>query len=251
MTFDQLITQALQDAGVMAVPGQTPPAEYTTQGQFGLNAIFDAWCGQTAFCWSQIIQTFQMTLPYPSVGYYTLGPSGADFTGVRPSGSGFGNGINNASIILENQSPQFPLGLYLMDSDQYAVVSPGLTGMNIPWGLYNDGSFPNTRLYLVGFPTQANYLQLFSNVQIAQVTNLAATFSMAPGYQLAVQKTLAEQLCVTFGKPISKDLAKQGREARGVIESNNAKTPLLSSDAAGLNPNYKGSGYLYQNRSFN
>ncbi len=251
MTFTELITQSLQDSRVMLVPGQTAPAEYITQGQVSLNGIFDQWTGNGTFCWSTEIQEFVLTQPYPSVGYYTLGPTG-DFVGNRPSGGGPGKGITNAGIRLAGQPNAQPLGLFLFDDDQWSIVNSSIQ-CSVPWGLYNDGGFydeGNCRLYFYAYPSEANTLQLFSNNQISQVTNLASTFRMAPGYQLAVRYTLAEDLCIAFGKPAGRDLERKARAARTVLAINNARVPLVQNETAGLNPNYKGYGYNYQNRSF-
>jgi len=230
-TAQDIIVDAFLEADVLDQPGQTPGPAFLTYGLSRLNRIVAQFSTRRAFVWT--IGSARYTLS-PSQTSYTIGPTG-NFVAPRPVGIGPGNGIKNANIILTSVSPEVSIPLYIFNDTEWANIRVKDIPTSIPTGIYNDGANPNSRLYLWGYPTQDNDLQLWTPTQITQFASLGTTFEMPSGYQEAVTTTLAESLCSAYKKGVvAPSLAEAARRARAAVASLNSASPNISNDAAGL-----------------
>lgn len=246
-TAQDIIVDAYLECGEMDQAGQTPPPTQLTYGLNRLNRIVGQLSTRRLFIWE--IGSARYTLS-PSQTSYTIGPSGADFTAPRPLGPAPGNGIKNANIILTGTNPEASLPLYIMNDDEWANLSVKEIPTSVPTAIYNDGAFPNSRLYLLGYPTQANDLELFTPTQISTFAALGTTFTMPPGYQEAITTLLAEALCSAMHKGVVPPaLADSARRARVAVMSLNSASPNLSNDAGTLGSKRLGGFFNWNNGS--
>jgi hypothetical protein len=99
----------------------------------------------------------------------------------------------------------------------------------VPTDLYNDGAYPNSRLYLWGYPSVANDLELFTWQQLSSFPSQAATVSLPPGYAQAVVYNLAVCLNDQFGTPIRPNVLATARRTSAWVKANNAPSPAIPS----------------------
>lgn len=240
-TAQDVITDAFLEGDILDQPGQTPGPAFLTYGINRLNRIVGTLSTRRLFIWT--IESNRYTLS-PSQTSYTIGPSGADFTAARPLGPGPGNGIKNANIILVADNPEVSLPLYILNDDEWANLRVKAIPTTVPTAIYNDGSNPKSTLFLWGYPTQANELELWTRKQISSFAALGTAFEMPPGYQEAITTILAEAMRSAFkhDNP-SPSLAEAARRARVAIGSLNSASPNLSNDAGALG-SQRGGGYF-------
>jgi hypothetical protein len=167
---------------------------------------------------------------------YQIGPTAADFVATRPQR------INNANIILPTTIPT-RYALELIDDDQWAAIKQQLVPSNIPQKLYNDGSFPNSNLYLWGQPSAGLQLELYTWQLLSGYVALTDIVAFPPGYEEAVLYNLAVRLAPMFGSaalaqlPAIETLASN---AKARIQTMNCESPLMSADPAATS----GNGFL-------
>jgi hypothetical protein len=241
-TAQDVIVDAFIEGDILDQPGQVPGPNFLTYGLNRLNRLVAQFSTRGLMVWT--IESNRYTLT-PSQTSYTIGPSGADFTADRPLGPMPGGGIVNANIILTSVSPEVAIPLYIMNDDEWASVRVKDIPTSIPTAIYNDGSFPNSRLYLWGYPNQANDLQLWTRHQISEFASLGTTFSMPPGYQEAITTSLAEAMCSAYKKGVvPPSLAMAARKARAAVMSLNSASPNISNDAAGIGTSNQGGAFF-------
>jgi hypothetical protein len=229
-TAGEVIQNALIELGVH----QANETMSATDAQFGLgklNRLLSQWSTRSVNIWTILSQRFTLS---PSQVSYTIGPTGADFTAARPLGPGPGKGIRNANIVLTSVTPEVHCPLAIWDADQWANIRVNEIPTSLPIGLYNDGAYLNSTLYLWGYPTEANDLELFTYQQLTEFASISGTFEFPPGYEEALTLSLAESLGPPYGAAISEDLRTNARRARAAIQSINTAPPLLQTDDGGL-----------------
>lgn len=242
-TATAIITDALSELGQITV-GVIPNPDKLAFGLRSLNRLienqFNLLRGMLFTIRRDAYVLFQ-PVPSPTalgdVAHYQIGPTvdpTKGFVAPRPLGTGPGNGIKNANIILTDGSPPTRVPLYLLDDDQWADIRLQQIQTTIPVGLYNDGAFPNSNLYLWGQPTQNNLLELFTRQQIDTFGNLADEIDYPPGYDEALVCTLAEHMAGPMRIAMPPDLPRRARVARANLVSTNTVPPLLSNDAANI-----------------
>lgn len=223
MTVLDLITQAMKAIGVIS-SSETPSADEASDGLFVLNGMLDSWNTERLSIYTINAAVYDLV---PQQLKYTIGPVGADFTAPRPVR------IQNANIILNDNVPPVRVPITLLDDDQWSAISLQLVPSTIPQKLYNDGSFPNSNLYLWGQPSSGLQLELYTWSQITGFTDYTDDFTLPPGYQEAVLYNLAVRLALTFGSAAVSSLSvisPLAQAAKARIQSLNCVTPVMSAD---------------------
>lgn len=234
-TFDDLITNAFFEAGIMDQPGQTPPPNFMTDGRQRLKRLISQYSSKQPWLYAIKEDTFPLTALAPGVYHYTIGPTG-NFVTTRPLGPLPGGGIVEANIILTDTTPAVSLPLYILSDREWQTEQLKEIPTSIPWAIYNDRGFPNSKLYLRGYPDDGNSLQIYQTQQIGTFTTGAETFSMPPIYEQAITLTLGELLRPGYKVPIPNPdpLAEAARKARVDLTAIQSNPPLQVNDAAGL-----------------
>jgi hypothetical protein len=243
VTVAEVSSRALRLCGQMGGPGRSMSSEEATECANFLNQTLDGWSAAQGMVYTQTIARHTLIVDQQS---YTIGPSGADFTAARPVE------IYNANIILTSADPEVRIPLAILDDDQYADMQVLDYGTNVPTYLYyNKNAMGSTlgTLTLIGYPTQANDLELFT--QTVFNNNLATSDSviLPEGYIDAVCWTLAERIYPLYhkkGNNLLPFLSDQARKARANVVALNSKSPRQGSDApSGWNNGNRGPFYSY------
>ena len=221
-TYADLVTESLAEIGVYA-QGEVPSAEDMTFSISKLNSIIDGWNAKRRTIYSKDFTTYVLI---PNHQPHTIGPTGDFVVASRPIK------ILNASIVLPG-TPPFNSPLMIRDADWWAAnLVQGLTS-GLPTDLYYNPAFANGQLNLWPISTVANGIQLETLFVLTQVTQ-GTTVNLPPGYKDALTYVLAANLCPSFGKAISGELAVLTREAVATIVVPNLASPRISTWDSGM-----------------
>lgn len=228
ITVPAVVTNALRLCGQSQAPGRGITSEQQTEVTTFLNQMLNGWNAMRNAMYTVGINRY--TLDPPQL-YYTIGPSGADFTAPRPIR------ILNANLILTGQTPEVRVSLVILNDDQWAEISVKDIPTTVPVALYNDGASPNSKLYLWGYPTQNNDLELFTPSGLSDDLTDSDTLELPEGYARAITYNLAMEIAPLYWQKTDKLLAqvqKLARESRAAIKSMNSEAPLIMNDSAFL-----------------
>lgn len=224
MDASGLINAAAKAIGYLG-PGRSLSNSEATDALLVLNGMIDSWRSQSLFVYTVSSATYVLT---PSQYYYTIGPSGADFTADRPTR------IVSANIVLTSSTPNVHVPLQILDDQEWASLRVREIPTTLPTKLYNDGAYPNSSLYLWGYPSAANSLELWTWKQLAVISSLATTVALPPGYQDALMYSLAERLAIQWGRPIPQSVEVLAGKARAFIKAANSQAPKLVTLDSGM-----------------
>lgn len=218
-------------------------SEEATECANFINQTLDGWSAAQGMVYTQTIARFTLV---PNQRSFTIGPSGADFTAPRPVE------IYNANIILTSADPEVRIPLAILDDDQFADLQVLDYGTNIPTYLYyNKAAMGSTlgTLTLVGYPTQDNDLELFTQTPFNNALSTGDSIILPEGYIDAVVWTTAERMYPLYykkGNNLLSFISEQARKARANVVSLNAKSPRQGSDApSGWNNGNRGPYYSF------
>jgi hypothetical protein len=215
----ELLYPALRLAGILGAPGRTASTSELADAFDALNRMLGSWSVQDELIYSIQVDRYNLS---PSKTSYTIGPTGADFIAPRPIR------ITQATLVLLGPS-ELHLPLTLLTDAQWAYKRLREIPTSVPTELYDDYDFPNSRLYLWGYPTVANDLELFTWQTLSSFPSQAAAVSLPPGYANAIVYNLAVQLNDQFGTPIRPNVLTTARRTSAWLKGNNATSPAIPS----------------------
>jgi len=212
------ISRAMRNIGALDT-GEVPSADEAADFLVTLNGMIDAWRADRLFAFSIVIEEFPLIAGQQ---VYTMGPGG-NFNTARPVK------IDRVSIVwLSN--PQQPLELpipYLTDRDWQNVPVKNIQ-TSLPTMVYDDGNFPLRNLSYWGIPSQLVNTRIYSWQQLLAFPDLQTDITMPPGYQEAVQYSLAERLIGeipgNYSQVMTTTTAELGANARALVKTMNAPT---------------------------
>ncbi len=228
MTLEEVLIQAYVKNGILA-DGEPLSAELGATGLTDANILLEDFAITSVLIYTTDILTFPLTALTLPTYWYTIGPTGADFTAARPTE------IKRANLLLTGSTPYIRIPIEIVNDLQWSDVStPNLASAPYPTKLYNDGGFPNSKLYLWPFVnTAGNSLELFVPNQIAQFAAITDTFSFPPGFLGAFMYTLSERLC-EGKREIPASLIRSAAKARNAYGRINRISPKMSTTDAGV-----------------
>lgn len=229
MTAKDLVIEALIELGVPNAAG-VPNGEDVDLGLTWLNGILDTWNAKREGVYADVLTTYPLT---PSLQPHTIGPTGTFVVTQRPEE------IQGANYIVNSQ--RTPIGILTIDQWR-RIASYALTGSYQIY-LYYQRDWPNGKLYFWPVVSAANTLEIQTRMLLTALT-LPTTFTMPPGYHVALRQTLAEALGPSFLIQPSESTMRLGREARALIFGNNIVMPTLQTRDAGM-PGSSGGTYNY------
>ena len=228
-TWGDIIADALRDIGVYQPQSVLLPID-TPQGVRRLNRILDMYSARWAFAWSTVFGLFTLT---PGHAPTLIGPNltAPDF-GMTPRPVR----LESCNLVLTDQTPAVDVPMNIRDNKWWEEERVKLLQSNVPTDVFYQPLFPSGVLNFWPVPNYAYQVRLETWASVSTVPlnssglpNLAATFSMAPGYEMLVQKSLAVYSCVPYGKPVTPELREELREAKATVQKNNAKSPRTAS----------------------
>lgn len=185
VTATKIIYNALRDLGVLR-PGQTASSDTNNDALVALNQIVDSWLLDKGMAWSARIDAYNLATGTIS---YTIG-TGATFNGPRPTE------IRAANIITSSPTARVPLEI--IGVEEWARIAVQALPNGIPFKLYYDHAFDPTTgygsIYLWPPPANTWQLELFTRQQLQTFADLTTPYILPPGYQRALEKTLAVEI---------------------------------------------------------
>lgn len=222
MTVTQFLTARLQGIGVTGL-GETPSGDELNLALFHFNELLDSWNSDERAQYAVQFLPFTLT---PNLDPHTIGPTGATFTVTtnRP------NRIIGANLVLNTNSPAVNTIINVNDSMWWLGQPVPTQATSVPTDLWYQPAWPNGNIFFWPVPTVAYGVRLEIEVLLAQVA-LNTTFTLPPGYQMALGKTLEETLVGPFQVPMPPSLPGQALEARARCFSDNDEIPRITTDA--------------------
>lgn len=221
-----ILYPALRLAGVVTGAQRGATEEQMEDAFQSLNRMLDAWNNQRLNIYTTRIDRYTLT---PSKTSYTIGPDvRADFNAPRP------HKITNANIVTTTGGSEVHLPLRIITDQQWAWKRLREIPTTIPTELYDDGAFPVSRLYLWGYPTVANDLELFTWSLLTQYAAQDDTVQLPPAYLDGIVYNLAVRLSGQFGTMLRPDVDREATRLRGIIKAGNAPAPQIASADYGM-----------------
>jgi hypothetical protein len=222
-----LLTDAAREVGIVA-QGETLSAPDTSFTLGRLNQILDSWNAIREAVYDETFETFTFIANQQD---YTIGPDSADFTVTSRPVS-----LEGANVILDTVSPSVRNPITLRDYQWWMNLTVRSVSTSFPTDLYYSPGWPNGTLHFWPTPTTPYGLELVIRLVLTAPVTINTTLSLPVGYERALMLTVAEDLVSGFGVPESKvpRLNTKARKAREVIFRNNAFTPRLTTQDAGM-----------------
>ena len=185
-----MITQSLTELRV-ARAGDTINPEDMTLGLYLFNRLLDQWNANGRAVYAERFDDFTLTA---SLSPHTIGPTGATWTlAVRP--------VKLFACQINIGSNTF-IPVTVRDAAWYQGQAAPAHTESVPTDVYYRPSWPNGSLYFYGVPPTAYTARLWTETLLAAVAQ-TDTFTMPPGYQTAIELTLAEDGASSFGQTAS------------------------------------------------
>lgn len=216
-----IVKDALLEHNVIQL-GTDPSAEDADFVLGRLNGILDAWNAKREAVYCETIAVNPLTA---ALSPHTIGPTGTWVVAQRPVT------IESAAVYVSTTVKQ-PIDCD-HDALWYARLSIPTMTSTFPTDLYYEKDWPNGKLFFWPIGLGAQNVELVMRVLLSALT-LAGTFSLPPGYQDALTKTLAEDIATPYRRPVTDTLAKRAREARALIFEDNLVVPSLVTKDAGM-----------------
>ena len=208
-TAQDIIKDALEKLGVYA-PGETMSNADAQRGLHVMNDMLDSWSNESLSCISVTEQSVTFT---PGVSKYTIGPSGA-VVGARPINLVTGPGC---AYVLDFSGNQYQMDV--VPRADWNLRGSRNTNSNFPDTLFYDPTFPNGTLNFDPIPNIGYTAYFDSLLQLSDYASLTTTFSLPPGYKLAVTTNLALMLKPYFASAqIDPLLVQQAAESKANVK---------------------------------
>lgn len=225
MTTLELVTFSLRMIGAASIAQEAEGEDFALALQC-FNLRGSNWNTRQRFKRFERMQTFPVITSAES---YTIGVTAdsPDFTvaaGKAPVT------ITHANWIVGSGESRQSYELEVIEVQEYRrIYLPGYTS-DWPCRLYYQRTPGNGTLWPVPVPTSlVDSLQLFWWDQFTKVeiADIATELAWPEGYELAFVLTLAEDICLPFGKTRSDQLRDAAGQARADLASTNVKPPRL------------------------
>lgn len=229
ITVPAVCQQALRLCGQSGRPGRGIGTEQQVEVIQFLNQMCDSW---NALRGSIFTVSQDRYLLSPSQTTYFIGPTG-DFVAPRPIM------IKAANLVLTGVFPEVFLPMRILSDDDWANIVVREIPTTVPRLIYNDGGSPDSQLFLWGFPTVANDLELWTWNGLNNELTAADSIFYPDGAALAIVQNLAVLIAPLYWKKTDKMLSlliQQAQKSRAAYSNLNQESPNLISDA------YMGSG---------
>lgn len=167
-----------------------------------LNSMVDAWKANALFVYAGTMITQTV-----SGDPITIGP-GATINTVRPVRIPPGGFFRSGST---------DYGFEMIDFQQYQAWLQKTVSTPWPRFCYYEPTLPTGSLYFYPVLAASGELHLPLERRVDRFANVSTDYDLAPGFEDALQLSLAERLCLGR-RPVSPDLKEAARSARRLIE---------------------------------
>jgi hypothetical protein len=219
VTVLEVITSSLRLIGQLG-PGRVAGPSETADALFGLNRMLESWANDRLLVYAIDRNTFALQA---NKTYYTIGPSGADWTLARPLK------LDNVGLMIDAQTE---IPLEQLTEDEYAVVRQKALTSTQPTEVFYEASYPNGTVFVWPTPTEVRNLVLYTYGRIATFASASDTLALPPGYADAIRYNLALRLAPEWGKTPRPDVAAMAVESLSRIKTTNSPVLEMAVDPA-------------------
>jgi hypothetical protein len=224
-TASQLIMRSYQMIGYLGA-AETMTSADAQLGLDMLNKMLDSWSNESLTCFSILEQSFPLVVGQSS---YTIGPlPSANVVAVRPIKL-----IESPGSAYLQDFSQNNYGVDVVTREQWNnIANRGSdTVSDIPDTLFYDPQFPLGVINIWPNPTIGYTLFFDSYAQLSDMGTLYQTFSLPPGYELAIMSNLAVFLG-PFCKNalVSQDVKDIARLSKANIKRSNGRPNVATFD---------------------
>lgn len=234
-TLLDLITDSISYIGQAGI-GQSIAPEQAQQALRKANRMLQTWSIQKLVEYVVTVRTFLLST---GVQDYTVGPTGATFTGTRPVF------VESGLALIPGTSMQNPMNM--LDKTQWdALPDSGVVcGTNgAPSNLWPEYTYPNLSFHVSPIPSTPTTIKLGTWELLQQFSAITDVVNLPPAYEKAIMYNLAVEIAGDYDAPVSPDLAALAADSLNSIKTNNAQklrgalgeTQNLSSPNVGLPP---------------
>lgn len=217
LSAKKIIKRALRIIGAKQ-SNEEPTKSELQDALEALNAMLDSWNTEKLIVWAIVRNAYALT---SNQNGHTIG-IGADFDVPIPSR------IDNVALIISGQTIESPLR-FLTD-DEYAGI-PDKTQTGPPTSVWFDGAHT---FYFFPVPDGAHTFVLYDDVQLSQISDFNAQFTLPTGYKRAIDHNLAVELAPEFGVALSDiaDVVQTANIAKANLKARNIKPVIVRCDTA-------------------
>ena len=208
-----LIKGAMQHLSVISI-GEEPSAEDAEVGLIALNNLLDSWSNDNLMIYAKTLDTIPLIANQQSV---TVGPTGS-FVTTRPV-------FVDAASYIVFQNVTYMLQKWTLTDYNSLVDKAVATG--IPTGFFPAMNFPDIQITFAPIPSQAMTFMLWSNKQITTVPLVSTVINLPPGYKLALESALAENIASKFQVPIPSSVSLLAARSRRALTRTNSQAALM------------------------
>lgn len=219
-TMLSLITDALQEIGIID-EYETPNDADSSKALRLANAMLDSWTLDNLTVFVQNNYTYTLV---PGKSTYQIGPTAlaGDFVGPRF------NEIDGGFVTY--QGVDFPFEI--IDNQTYNDIPLKTQQGQIMQAATFNNNFPLSNVIFWPVPIIAIPVTLLSNQIFSTPATLQTVLQWPSGYDRAFIKSLALELCPSYGKEASPTLVNLARMAMRSIRRNNKRSPVMRYDPA-------------------
>lgn len=196
--------------------GETLDADEAADGLIALNSMLDSWATERLFVYAIRDETFSWAA---SAASRTVGSAG-DFATDRPTK------VDGSSYFTTN-GIDYPISL--IGSDTYSALQVKTTTNSFPRFLYVDyTSSALVTIYAYEVPSATLTFHLRTWKLLQSFSALTDALALPPGYQRAIEFSLAEEFGSEFGAEIPANVIRIAAKARSNIKRINQPTQVLA-----------------------
>jgi hypothetical protein len=209
-------------------PGETVSTDDQTFALRCVNRLLDSWSAQKL----SPIGVKQANYALTGAGRYAYGIGQTWSSTTRPikvkaASTIAGNGLESPARIVTAEE-----WVTIRDKTRVGLVIESL--------LY-DGGYPTGNVYVTPMPA-AGTCSLWTYEAIGDFVYLTDTVALPPGYETALVKAFAMELCIPFGRPIPDGLPQMAQAAMLSIQTLNAEILGIPMPGAPAQPPQPGGG---------
>jgi hypothetical protein len=220
ITARQIITSALKRNGALGRGFSAAPSDLEADALIELNEIVGMW--NTRGLLPPVEARTAYTLS-ANDGEYTVGPSGANLTGPRPTH------LTGANVIANGQTQEWELEI--LTRQRYRAEDKTLTS-TFPTKVYIELTVPNATMIVLPIPTAVVQVVLYAKTVISAFADATTSYNFPEGYDRAFSTTLSLAMCAPLGRPVTDLLQAMASNAYAAVAEKNqaADIPELACD---------------------